>query len=617
MNERGTRVAHALVIGLAITAALVRLVPLQWLHPLNWDEIEFFRAASWIAEGRVPFRDFWEHHTPLSWYLFAPFTLLTDSPGSDAIIALRWAQLPVWIAAFWLANVFMRNAGLSPFARWSAMALALSSSFLMTSAVEFRLDPLSCAFYMAGLVLWQRGTARSLFGAGAMFCLTGLTNMRLGPLLVLTVLLLCVIRERRWKVNFRAGWIAAGGLTVLALALLYWAATDSFASLQQQLLRDNIFGDKHGRPILAGFIHRLLVPFGVRVIGSDRVFEWAAVDFGGIALLLFGGVGLIAALLRWRDADDLFVIALLQAAGLTVIARMNFIYNYHFQLVVMMMLPLMAWVFDRITRRGLVLAVLAVAWCVNAFASVFRGKELDLAYQDLVMREVHARTRPGDRVWAGIPWAIRREPAFRLWFLPDMTRQMVSRGYAPGYLLQDVLRDPPAALVVDHNAMLWMSRVQRELAPYFIRHYIPVWRNLWIPAMNARLPAGGATERIVPHDGTWQIYTSEELARHAWFRNPLNVIAVKTNDAVRYMITLPEPGRGAVQVLADGQPAAALTLKKGQVVTLINTGPSEVAVILLATDDRVLFRQPPPGATLEGERTRVTHVPRLGTRIQP
>ena len=25
------------LIGLALTAAAIRLVPLQWLHPLNWD----------------------------------------------------------------------------------------------------------------------------------------------------------------------------------------------------------------------------------------------------------------------------------------------------------------------------------------------------------------------------------------------------------------------------------------------------------------------------------------------------------------------------------------------------------------------------------------------------
>jgi hypothetical protein len=40
-------------------------------------------------------------------------------------------------------------------------------------------------------------------------------------------------------------------------------------------------------------------------------------------------------------------------------------------------------------------------------------------------------------------------------------------------------------------------------------------------------------------------------------------------------------------------------------------------VILLSTNDRVLFRQPPPGVTLEAETTRITHVPELGARLAP
>ena len=105
-------------IAIALTAAAMRLVPLHWLHPINWDELEFFRATKWIAQGRVPYRDFWEHHTPLAWILFAPFT--TDWPGADAIIAMRWAQIPVWIATFALINVWKRGAGIGRGARWAA-----------------------------------------------------------------------------------------------------------------------------------------------------------------------------------------------------------------------------------------------------------------------------------------------------------------------------------------------------------------------------------------------------------------------------------------------------------------------------------------------------------------
>lgn len=606
---------------LALAAAFVRLAPLQWLHPLNWDELEFYRASRWIAEGLVPFRDFWEHHTPLAWFVYAPFTRLTDSPGANAILAMRWVQVPVWIAVFWLANLWMRGAGLSRFARWSAIALAVSSSLLMTSAVEFRLDPLACAFYMAGLVLWQRGTPRALFGAGAMFCLTGLTNMRLGPLLVLTVLLLCVTRERKWGVNLRAAWIAAGGLAALALALLYFVGTDSLTVLYERVITDNYVGDKYGEEFQGAFLHRLLVPFGIRVLASDRLFEWAAVDAGGIAILILGAIGIARALFRWRSPDEDFLLALLVVANLFVVARMHSVYNYHLQIVVIMLVPLIARVFDRIPRRGAIVAVLAVAWSVSAFASLFRGKELDLAYQDLVMREVHARTRPGERVFSGIPWALRREPAYRFWFMPDQARQLVRHGHAAPYALADAVRDAPAALVIDYNAMVWIGRVQRELAPYFVRHYIPVWRNLWVPGMNARLtPESPRAAWVVPRDGTYRVFASAALAGHEWFRAPFRVVSYENHDAGT-VLALPPARADAVEWRIDGAAADAaggtLVLRKGQQLEAFSGSAAAQGVIVLSSGDTTLFRQPPPGATLEAATTRVTHVPDFGARIEP
>jgi hypothetical protein len=574
---------------LVVTAALVRLVPLQFLHPLNWDELEFWRATSWIGQGRLPFRDFWEHHTPLMWFLFAPFTWLTESPGVGAVIALRWAQIPVWIATFWLTNLWMRGAGIDRFARWVAMTVALCSSLLMIPAVEYRVDSLGCMLVMAGLVLAQR---EKFFLAGVVFCLAGFANLRLGPVLVVAVLLvLLTTKLRAWP-------IAAGGFTALAACLAFFAATGSLDELVQQVWTDNL-AEKFATPVIGGFVHRLLVPFGVRLLATDRFFELAAVDVGGVLVLLLGFAGLVLAL---RVRDNLATIAVLQLTNILFVASMKFIYNYHFALIVIFMIPLVAAVIERVPRRAAIVAMLVLAWSVNAFASIFRGKELDRAYQDLIMREVHARTEPGDRVWSGITWALRREPAYSFWFLPELARQLVREKLASPYRVEH----PPAAIVFDYNALLWVGTVQREVAPYFIRHYIPVWRELWMPGMNARIPRGRAFAWRVPRDGDYRVYVSAPLARHPWFRNPLAFATYKKSDASKFTIELPEPGAGPVQF------SAPLTgLRQGTRLVATNTSDREVAVILLSTDDRVLFRQPEGGATLEGETTRVTHVPRL------
>jgi hypothetical protein len=218
------------------------------------------------------------------------------------------------------------------------------------------------------------------------------------------------------------------------------------------------------------------------------------------------------------------------------------------------------------------------------------------------MREVHARTAPGDQVWSGITWALHREPAYRFWFLPELARQLVREKLAAPYVVQH----PPAAIIFDYNALLWVGTVQRELAPYFIRHYVPLWRELWLPGMNARIPPGRAFAWRVPRDGDYRVYVSVPLARHPWFRNPLAFATYKKSDASKFTIELPEAGAGPVQFSA---PLAGL--RQGTRLVATNTSDQELAVFLIPTNDRVLFRQPEGGATLEGETTRVTHVPRL------
>lgn len=210
------------------------------------------------------------------------------------------------------------------------------------------------------------------------------------------------------------------------------------------------------------------------------------------------------------------------------------------------------------------------------------------------MREVHARTRPGERVWSGVPWALRREPAYRFWFMPELARQLVLQRLAPRYSLQD----PPAAVVFDHYTLVWLATVQRELAPYLIRHYVPVWRNLWVPGMNAVVRPGETVEWVVPRDGTYRLFASPELARHRWFHNPLQAYRAEPL-ALRGM---PDP---PVRI------SAGPSLRKGQRVTLTSDASVPLGVILLSSGDTVLFRQPPDGASLEAETTRVTHVPDL------
>lgn len=565
------------LIVLAAISIAVRLFAMAYLHPLNWDEVEYFRATDWVRQGLVPFRDFWEHHSPLQWFVFAPISALTSSPGADAIILMRWAQVPLWIAAFWLANRLMLRAGIDAFGRWSALVLGLTSSLLMISAMEYRVDALANVLYLGGLVLmWSAAARPPLFvpiAAGALFCLAGFANLRLGPLLAVTVILnrLIDVRERRWGGSNRANWVFAGVIVTFALGMAYFAATDSLRALYQHVWVENYIGEKYATRIPFAFAHRVLIPFGVRLYGGGETFVPSGIELAGVAIVVAGIIGLVRALRDARNPGPLFVLALLQIANLLIIARMKFVYHYHLQIAVLLMLPFVA----SVLRGRFALVLVVIATLINVPIVVFRGKEGDLRYQDRIMREVHARTGSGDKVFDGVGWAIRREPAYRYWFLPVLVRQLVAHGHAPPYT--EWVRDPPAAIITDQNAKVWIAGDPR-LRSYVEHHYRPLWRDLWMPALSARLRAGQRAEWVAPVDGLYRIVAPRRPELLAW--------------------TL------------DGRPMTAgnaISLRKGSRLTA--EASTDLSVFLVPGNETVWFRQPPRGVTLDGELPRVWHLP--------
>lgn len=593
---------------------------LGWLHPLNWDEVEYFRATDWVRQGLVPYRDFWEHHTPLQWFLFAPVTALTNSPGASAVLLMRWAQVPLWIGTFWLANVWMRRTGLTAIVRWTAMAAALCSSLFMLAAIEYRVDAVACAAFVLGLVLLQRmnESRRHAFAAGFVLCLAGYANLRLGPLLAFTALLAAVVdtRERRWRVNWNVLPVAGGVASGLVLGLAYLGATHSLRPLYQHVWVENYLGEHYAPRVAWAFLHRVVVPFGVRIYGPSH-FEAIGIDIAGIAVLVLGTIGLVRALRSWRTPDDAFVLALLQIANVLFIARMKYVYHYHLEIVVMLMLPFMAAEVERLTsvktaQRLRTIAVLAVAAAVIATALVvLRGKERDLAYQDLVMREVDARTPAGSKIFDGVGWAIRRRPAYGFWFLPELARQLVAHADAPGIRVAEWAIDPPAAVITDRNATVWMTQ-HADVRTFVTSHYLPLWRNLWMPALSARLDARRSVAQwYAPADGDYRLFASPAMAAFPWLAHPL---AYGLAPVRQLHLGFP----GSVPNLlwyVNEKPAApfrgVLKLKRRDSVTAVSVSPEPLGILLVPGKETTWFRQPPPGVTLDSEGPRVTHLPDL------
>lgn len=62
--------AFAYLVVIAVFYALLT----AYFPTQNGDNIEHIHTSFLVASGAVPYRDFFQHHNPLLWYLFAPFT---------------------------------------------------------------------------------------------------------------------------------------------------------------------------------------------------------------------------------------------------------------------------------------------------------------------------------------------------------------------------------------------------------------------------------------------------------------------------------------------------------------------------------------------------------------
>ena len=581
-----TRIARVLLAAFALVIVIVRI---GWNQPLSQDELEYFRTARWISEGQVPYRDFWEHHLPLHWFVFAPVAAVVgDGAGVATIIAMRWAQLPLWFATFSILFVLMRRFGISAAQAAIALVLLPASLSFVIPAVHFRVDTLGSLAYVGALAvaLLHPRSRNAWIAFGALMSVAVLVNMRLAPLVVVTAALLLFIRidERRWRFNAIALWMSAGVAALVALFLGYLVATGSVEAFRDAM-NFNLATDRIAGELIETFNYRLFEPFRER-------------DAGGIALWLGGIAGGVLALRRIRQ-PDLFVIAtLLALVSVFLISRLGVHYTYHFQTTFLLCTPLIASLMTKDVLQKVGMAVVALALVINfqrlrAFTPRLGA---ELRYQDAIMRTVHARTQPNERVFDAVGFAIHRPPAYRYWFLPAGVRFLaVGRAIEP-YGAREMLADPPAAIVFGRRTMRWMQAFP-DSALYAMRHYIPLYRDLWVPGMNARIePRRPRFSWVVPRDGTYRLYASPLLARHPWFREPVTR-AVAGDGAEQFVIPLrqlPSADLRLARVTVDGKPVTAnvITLRKGQFLELQGSWPEPVGVLFAPHDVTELLIAP-------------------------
>src|SRR6185503_9277301 len=169
---------------------LVRLALLQ-RRVFGNDEFEHLHFAWSVWHGQVPYRDYFDHHTPALHFVLAPmFTLFqVDTSSADAIASLFFARRVMWVlaaaalGATWAVGRRWRGTEVA----WAGTLLLANTWVFVAKTTEVRPDVPATGLMMAGLLLALRGwrqlavarpAAAPFLGSGTLFAVTFLFTQK-------------------------------------------------------------------------------------------------------------------------------------------------------------------------------------------------------------------------------------------------------------------------------------------------------------------------------------------------------------------------------------------------------------------------------------------------------
>ena len=242
--------------GIAAVALLVLLV-FRWFYVRsdiwNSDEPQHLHVVWSWANGYIPYKDFFDNHTPLFHILSVPlFHALGERP--DIVIPMRLAMIPLFLGSLWCvyrigSTVFSPRAGL-----WSAVLLGFFQPYFFLMG-QYRTDVLWTFLWLASLTVLTGGplTWKRLFFTGLLVGATFGVSMKTVLLLASMLFAAAVTGIAWWKFarRDRADGATAGeavamvgasliGLIIVpSLILLFFWSKGALAEMRYCIIEHN------------------------------------------------------------------------------------------------------------------------------------------------------------------------------------------------------------------------------------------------------------------------------------------------------------------------------------------------------------------------------------------
>lgn len=440
-----------LLPAILLTVQLARGAIVAGTRRFNVDEFEHVHAAWYVLQGDVPYRDFFEHHHPLLWYLLAPLVALTE-PSFDVLFVARGLMWVCFVGCSGLLFLIGRRLHSATAGFWAAV-LWTSFEPVLSSGYEVRPDtPMTLCLLGACLLLLRR-TPTSDFGGGALAGVALLFLQKAVLFAPALAIVLLVVPKARWRehaartLRASVGFLGVAGLGVLFL----WAQGGLAAWWDWAVVFNQTAPPVPGDWYEIGF----------------RVLRRAAVQTNTLAAvaIVTGGAWLLARE-RGRAGVALVLASLCLIASLAVTRR-----PYSQYLLPVLTLPCLLGgvaVCAGLSRlggdRARLLCVALAAFAISyQNRPVIRGLERTLYREQQIQRErfeyAMLHSSPRDVVFQGYPsFNLYRRDATFFWFLPfDLPLRAQRLGLHPGWSFRDTILSRRPAIVTIGTARTYPS----------------------------------------------------------------------------------------------------------------------------------------------------------------
>jgi 4-amino-4-deoxy-L-arabinose transferase-like glycosyltransferase len=493
----------------AISVALLALVIVIRLGvirnaPLDPDESEHLNAAWLVAEGRVPFLDFWDHHAPLFFYLLAPVTRWTwDDPG--VYFVARTLMAATSGAALYLVYRLARR--LSAGAALAAVLLLAVLPRFVDQTTEVRPDVPALVAWLGTLLalvrwresarpgwLWLAGLAlgsaaalnlKTAYGILGVAVVVALPSRAAGPPASARLARLLAGTAVGPGLVVARLWLAGGAPALAALGDQVGLGNLQFADFRKEL---PLSGTGLGLLALAAAgIARALRRDGRRLTHPLHPALLAPMASISLCLLLptTPGVGIYAWLPVLAPAAVYAGCALA-----TLLARAAT---------------------DGLRRRAVAGAALAAALLVPAIYSVRLALVDENAAALATLRALLRHACPGEPVLDGMALAVFRPPAYRYRAFILGIREWIATGVIPEpALVEEIRRAGPRVAHADRRL-----RAILQVSAFVDRHYVPHPDGILVPGAAIAVaggPLGGRARVDLVAGGPYRLMLTNGLA---------------------------------------------------------------------------------------------------------